>query len=56
MNKNKNPEEISNKKFYEKCEDQYDSVKSKIIPRRESDNYNKRKSKYDNGTVRVFYY
>ena len=47
---------IKSKKFYEKCDDQYDSVKSKIVPRRESEMYNKRKSKYENGVVKVFLY
>ena len=49
-------DQSNSKKFYEKYDKNYDSVKTKIVPRRESEIYNKRKSKYENGVVKVFLY
>ena len=49
-------ENSANKRFYDKCDDPYFNIKNKIIPRNETELYNRRKSKYDNGVVKVILY
>lgn len=53
---NLQPQNAPNKQFYDKSENTYNNIKAKIIPRNDPEILNRKRSKYENGVVKVFLY